>query len=221
MPACPGEYASKFAAEYEGTGTIEPSCLSTVPRTTGRITVDSGPVPRVAAPPSPPMPTSGRSPHRPLPLFNAPIPLPKILMRCNEKARAALMCSEAIRAGIPITCSTNFKVAAAGTRPALSFRSAVSRFQAKISARSARRAITCQRAWPHSETRRERRRHIMERSAAIAADFLWRAQHAQPVAARGTFRGQTLHRPAGQILHPFASQSDGPAEIGRRTPASM
>jgi hypothetical protein len=72
VPACSGEDASKFVAEYEGTGTIEPSCLSTVPRTTGRITVDSGPVPRVAAPPSPPMPTSGRSPHRPLPPSSLP-----------------------------------------------------------------------------------------------------------------------------------------------------
>lgn len=47
----------------------------------------------------------------------------------------------------------------------------------------------------------------MKRSAAITADFLRRVLHAEPVAARGTFWSQTLHRPAGQILHPFASQS--------------
>ena len=43
----------------------------------------------------------------------------------------------------------------------------------------------------------------MKGSAAIAADFLWSTQHAEPMPARGTFRSQTLHRPAGQILHPY------------------
>ena len=41
----------------------------------------------------------------------------------------------------------------------------------------------------------------MKWGAAIAASFLRRVLHAEPVAAGGTFRGQTLDRPAGQILH--------------------
>jgi hypothetical protein len=37
--------------------------------------------------------------------------------------------------------------------------------------------------------------------AAIAANFLLRALHAQPVPSRRTSRTQTLHRPTRQILH--------------------
>ena len=79
---------------------------------------------------------------------------------------------------------------------------AISRCRSEDSARTPRRAIAREGARPHSESRRERRRHVVKRSAAIAADFLWRILHAQPVSARGTFRSQTLHRPSGQILHP-------------------
>jgi hypothetical protein len=83
----------------------------------------------------------------------------------------------------------------------------VSRCHGITSARTPRRAIARQRSRPHAKSRRERRRHVVKRGAAIAADFLRRVLHAKPVAARGTFRSQTLHRPTGQILHPVASQS--------------
>src|ERR1700728_3518038 len=62
-----GEDRSNPPAKYEGTERIEPPSLSTVPRSAGILITDSGIKPRVAAPPSPPMPTSGRSPRRPLP----------------------------------------------------------------------------------------------------------------------------------------------------------
>jgi hypothetical protein len=67
-----------------------------------------------------------------------------------------------------------------------------------------------QRTRPHPEARRKGRRHVVKRSAAIAAPILRRALHAQPVAARRTTRVQTLHRPTGQILHSFASQNPRP-----------
>jgi len=69
------------------------------------------------------------------------------------------------------------------------------------SARAPRRAIARQRTRAHAKARRERWRHVVERGAAIAANLLRRILHAEPVAARGTFRSQTLHRPSGQILH--------------------
>jgi hypothetical protein len=70
------------------------------------------------------------------------------------------------------------------------------------SARAPRRAIARQRTRAHAKARRERWRHVVERGAAVAADFLRRILHAEPVTARRTFRSQTLHCPSGQILHP-------------------
>jgi hypothetical protein len=75
--------------------------------------------------------------------------------------------------------------------------------------RASDRAIARQRTRPHPEARRKRRRHVVKRSAAIAATILRRAFDAEPVAARRTIRIQTLHRPTGQILHSFASQTHG------------
>jgi len=75
---------------------------------------------------------------------------------------------------------------------------------------------TGQRTRPHPEARRQRRRYVVKRSAAVAAMILRRALHAQPVAARRTTRIQTLHRPTGQILHSFASQNHGPGD-GRKS----
>jgi hypothetical protein len=63
------------------------------------------------------------------------------------------------------------------------------------------RAISGKRPRPHSEARPERGRHVVERRAAHTADLERRRLHPKPVAARGTFRIQTLNRPAGQILH--------------------
>jgi hypothetical protein len=63
------------------------------------------------------------------------------------------------------------------------------------------RTIARQRSWAHAKTRPDRRRHAMQRCAAIAADFLRRRLDAQPVATRGTLLIQALHGPAGQILH--------------------
>lgn len=61
--------------------------------------------------------------------------------------------------------------------------------------------IGAQRPRPHAEPRRQGRRHVMQRRAAVAANFLLRALHAQPVPARRTSRTQTLHSPTRQILH--------------------
>jgi hypothetical protein len=71
-------------------------------------------------------------------------------------------------------------------------------------------AMARQRTRPHPEPRRKWRRHVVKRSATIAAMILRRALDAQPVATRRTIRIQTLHRPTGQILHSFASQTHGP-----------
>ena len=64
------------------------------------------------------------------------------------------------------------------------------------------RAIARERPRTHPEARPERRRHAVQRRAAVAADFQRRRLHPQPVTARGTFRIQALHGPAGQVLHP-------------------
>jgi hypothetical protein len=80
-------------------------------------------------------------------------------------------------------------------------------------------AMARQRTRPHPEARRQGRRYVVKRSAAIAAMILRRALHAQPVAARRTTRIQTLHRPTGQILHSFASQTHGPGD-GRKSDAA-
>jgi hypothetical protein len=57
-------------------------------------------MPRVAAPPSPPMPTRGRSPRRPLPLLARPAPRKKHAHQ--GKARTAPMCSEPCGPGLPL-----------------------------------------------------------------------------------------------------------------------
>ena len=63
------------------------------------------------------------------------------------------------------------------------------------------RSICAQRPRSHPESRRQRWRHVMQRRAAVAANFLLRALHAQPLPTRRTLRTQTLHRPTRQILH--------------------
>ena len=63
-----------------------------------------------------------------------------------------------------------------------------------------------QRTRPHAQARRQRRGYVVKRPAAMAAVFLRRCFHAQPVAARGTCGVQALHRPAGQSLHRFTSR---------------
>jgi len=67
--------------------------------------------------------------------------------------------------------------------------------------RAADRAIARQRARTHAEARRQRRRHVVQRSAAIAAMVQPGALDSEPVPARRALRIQTLHRPTGQILH--------------------
>src|ERR1700722_6521646 len=52
-----------------------------------------------------------------------------------------------------------------------------------FSARAPRRAIARQWTRAHAKARRERWRHVVERGAAIAANFLRRVLHAEPVAA--------------------------------------
>jgi hypothetical protein len=41
----------------------------------------------------------------------------------------------------------------------------------------------------------------VQRTSALAATFLRRFFHAQPVSARGTLRIQTLHGPPWKLLH--------------------
>jgi hypothetical protein len=85
--------------------------------------------------------------------------------------------------------------------------------------RASHRSMARQRARAHPEAWRKWRRHVVKRSATIAATILRRAFHAQPVAARRTIRIQTLHRPTGQILHSFASQNPRPGRRkGKRLP---
>ena len=68
-------------------------------------------------------------------------------------------------------------------------------------ARAADWAVAGQGARAHAEARGEGRRHVVKRAAAIAAMIDGSAFDAEPVAARGTFGIQTLHRPTRQILH--------------------
>jgi hypothetical protein len=63
------------------------------------------------------------------------------------------------------------------------------------------RPIARERPGPHSQARPERRRHVVQRRTAVAANVQRSRLHPQPVAARGTFWIQTLYCPAGQILH--------------------
>jgi len=198
-----GRTQVEFEREYLRTETIELSGLSTVPPAGGKLPVDSGRMPRVAAPPSPPMPTSGRSPHRPLPLFEPPTCYCETA-RENSKGPEPLRCLQSDPGPVTAACSTR---AAAGTKPVPATRDPANRCHSEDSARAPHRAIARQGARAHAKTRRERRRHVVERRAAVAAHLLWRVLDAEPVAARGTLGSQTLHRPSGQILHPFTSQS--------------
>ena len=93
----------------------------------------------------------------------------------------------------------------AGTRPS----PATASPQRLNLARATDWPTAAQRTRPHPEARRQGRRHIVKSPAAIAATILRRAFHAQPMASRRTTRIQTLHRPTGQILHSFASQTHG------------
>ena len=68
-------------------------------------------------------------------------------------------------------------------------------------ARPSERAIGTQWARPHLKPRSQRRRHVVQRQAAITAGLIAPVFRAQPVASRWTLRIQTLHRPARQILH--------------------
>src|SRR2546427_5177430 len=71
------------------------------------------------------------------------------------------------------------------------------------SARAKRRAVGAQRARVQTQTRAERRRDIVQRSAAIAAAVRTADVDAQPMSAGLAFRIDALHGPSGQILHRF------------------
>jgi hypothetical protein len=150
------------------------------------------------------MPTRGRSPRRPLPLFGHPHSKKNFLPANEAKGPNGPMSEEPFGPGLPLPFKPG--LGAAGTS-----RPGANRHDQPLPwsslARAPRRAVRRQRPRPHAESRRERWRHVVERGAAIAASFLLRVLHAEPVAAGGTFGSQTLHRPAGQILHPGASQS--------------
>jgi hypothetical protein len=68
-----------------------------------------------------------------------------------------------------------------------------------------RRTVTSQRARTHPQARGQRRRYVVQRRTAIAAEFSSGIHRAQPVASRRAFRINTLHSPTGQILHFFLS----------------
>src|SRR5579863_9399362 len=73
----------------------------------------------------------------------------------------------------------------------------------RSSRRAARWTVTSQRAGTHPQAWAQRRRNIVERSAAIAAEFSSGVGSPQPVAARRALRINALDGPARQILHLF------------------
>jgi hypothetical protein len=73
-------------------------------------------------------------------------------------------------------------------------------------ARTPHGPVAGKRARPHSESRSKRRRHVLQRPAAIDAGFLGSSLHAEPVTTRGTPWTQALNRITGQMLHPIASR---------------
>src|SRR5260370_32083710 len=77
------------------------------------------------------------------------------------------------------------------------------------SARAKRGAVGAQRARVQTETRAERRRDIVQRSAAIAAAVRTADVDAQPMSAGLAFRIDALHGPSGQILHVSPSRQSG------------
>ena len=66
-----------------------------------------------------------------------------------------------------------------------------------------RRTVTTQRARTHPQARGQRRRYVVQRRAAVAANFHSGRARAQPVASRRAFRIDALHSPTGQVLHFF------------------
>lgn len=84
----------------------------------------------------------------------------------------------------------------------------------RASGGTSRWTVTAQRAGTHPQARRERRRNIMKRRAAVAAELPIGGAHAQPVAARRALRIDALHSPTWQILHAFPPH--GSKRISRR-----
>jgi hypothetical protein len=82
------------------------------------------------------------------------------------------------------------------------------------SAVAAHRPVARQRTRTHPEAWGKRRRHFVQRSAAIAAAFLRHVFNAPPVASRGTLRIQTLHGPAWKLMH-FPPQRENGAAAGK------
>ena len=58
-----------------------------------------------------------------------------------------------------------------------------------------------QRSRAHADARHQRRRHILQRSAAALAVRCAGVMHANPVPALRTVGIQALHRPTGKMLH--------------------
>ena len=61
--------------------------------------------------------------------------------------------------------------------------------------------VGAQWARPQAQPRPQRRRNVVQRSAAVAAGVDPRDVHAQPMPARLALRVDALHRPARQVLH--------------------
>src|SRR6266849_8362442 len=78
------------------------------------------------------------------------------------------------------------------------------------SARAKRGAVGAQRARVQTQTRAERRRDVVQRSAAIAAAVRTADVDAQPMSAGLAFRIDALHGPSGQILHRFPPWASRP-----------
>jgi hypothetical protein len=64
-------------------------------------------------------------------------------------------------------------------------------------------AVAAERPGTHPQARAQRRRHVVKRRAAVAAELRSGGAGTQPVAAGLTFRIDALNGPARQILHAF------------------
>jgi hypothetical protein len=181
---------------------IEPSGLFTPLAITRIIAVDSG-ISRHLAPDHPRFPASMDSRERDPRLCTSITPCPRAAGpptgRSPLPAREIIASSR--RKGPPL-------LAFRSARPFLFSFAQIRRLRGgRTLTRASNRAIARHaRTHPHSKRRHQRRRHILQRQAAVPANFHGHAFHTQPVSSSGAFRIQTLHGTAGQMLHRVSNE---------------
>ena len=84
-------------------------------------------------------------------------------------------------------------------------------------ARASVRPVSRQRTWPQPKLRAQRRGHVVQMLAAVAAIFFRRIIGAQPMATSLAFGINTLHGPSWQIAHAasLAFKSTAPKSVDR------